>query len=127
MCPLLDLPGADHGREFDIEFRPADAAASPWLALGAVVRAGVDGIRQGLTLPEPRNVAAMDAAARRAAGISELPHSLEEALDCLEATPQASDWFGPVYLDAYLRHKRAEVAWSPISRGETCARYAESY
>jgi glutamine synthetase len=47
VCPLLDLPGADHGREFNIEFRPADAADSPWLALGAVVWAGVDGIRQG--------------------------------------------------------------------------------
>jgi glutamine synthetase len=53
---------------------------------------------------------------------------LEEALDCLEATPQASDWFGPVYLDAYLRHKRAEVAMvADLDEEERCARYAESY
>jgi glutamine synthetase len=128
VCPLLDLPGADHARQFNVEFRPADAAASPWLALGAIVWAGVDGIRRGMTLPEPRNVAAMDAEARRTAGIAELPHSLGEALDCLEATPQARDWFGPVYLDAYLRHKRAELAMvADLTPEEQCARYANSY
>ena len=46
---------------------------------------------------------------RKAAGIRHLPQSLGEALDNLEATPEAKDWFGPIYLDAYLRHKRAEM------------------
>ena len=46
---------------------------------------------------------------REAAGIRRLPQSLGEALDTLEATPEARDWFGPVYLDAYLRHKRGEI------------------
>jgi glutamine synthetase len=128
VCPLLDLPGADHARQFNVEFRPADAAASPWLALGAVVWAGVDGIRKGMTLPAPRDVAAMDAETRREAGIAELPHSLGEALDCLEATPEARDWFGPVYLDAYLRHKRAELALvAGLTAEELCERYANSY
>lgn len=128
VCPLLDLPGADHARQFNVEFRPADAAASPWLALGAIVWAGVDGIRRRMTLPAPRNVAAMDAEARRAGGIAELPHSLGEALDCLEATPEAQDWFGPVYLDAYLRHKRAELALvADLTPEELCERYANSY
>ena len=65
---------------------------------------------------------------RRAAGIAELPHSLAEALDCLQATAEAEEWFGPVYLDAYLRHKRAEIALlAHLGKEELCARYAESY
>lgn len=128
VCPVLGFTGADPAKQFNVEFRPADAAASPWLALGAIVWAGVDGIARGLALPPPRDVASMDAGRRRAAGIAELPHSLAEALDCLEATPQAARWFGQTYLDAYLRHKRAELAMvADLTAEELCARYAESY
>jgi glutamine synthetase len=53
---------------------------------------------------------------------------LGEALDCLEAVPEAQDWFGPVYLDAYLRHKRAELALvADLNAEELCERYANSY
>ena len=128
VCPVLDLPGFDPTRQFNIEFRPADATASPYLALGVIVWAGVDGIAKGLGLPPPRNVAAMPAEERRAAGIAELPQSLGEALDLLKATAEAKDWFGPTYLDAYLRHKRAEIAMvADLTEEEKCARYAESY
>jgi glutamine synthetase len=93
-----------------------------------IVWAGVDGIAKGLGLPPPRNVAAMPAEERRAAGIVELPHSLGEVLDLLKATAEAKDWFGPTYLDAYLRHKRAEIAMvADLTEEEKCARYAESY
>jgi glutamine synthetase len=128
VCPVLGFTGADPAKQFNVEFRPADAAASPWLALGAVFWAGVDGISRGLSLPPPCDIAAMNPDRRRAAGIAELPHSLAEALDCLEATPQAESWFGATYLDAYLRHKRAELALvADLTPEELCARYAESY
>ncbi|MET0166743.1 MAG: glutamine synthetase, partial [Vicinamibacterales bacterium] len=127
-CPVLNLPGFDAAHQFNIEFRPADAAASPYLALGAIVWAGVDGLRKGLVLPPPRNVAPLPPQERMAAGIAELPHSLAEALDFLAATPEAKDWFGPMYLDTYLRHKRAEIAMvADLNEDELCARYAESY
>lgn len=128
VCPVLELPGLDPTRQFNVEFRPGDGAASPYLALGAMVHAGVDGIRKGLALSEPRNVAAMDERARRAAGIRQLPQSLSEALDNLAATPEAESWFGPTYLDAYLRHKRAEIALvSALPESEQCDLYAEAY
>lgn len=128
VCPVLGFTGADPAKQFNVEFRPADAAASPWLALGAVVWAGVDGISRRLSLPLPRDIAAMNPDQRRAAGIAELPHSLAEALDRLEGTAQAADWFGATYLDAYLRHKRAELAMvAGLTPEELCARYAESY
>jgi len=128
VCPVLTLPGSDAARQFNIEFRPADAAASPYLALGAVVHAGVEGIRQKLSLPKSQDVPRMSDGEREKAGIHHLPRSLGEALDRLEATPEAANWFGPVYLEAYLRHKRAEIKMvAGFEEAEQCARYGEVY
>ena len=128
ICPVLDLPGRDSDAQFNVEFRPTDAAASPYLALGALVHAGVDGIRGKLRLSPPKDVSAMSESEREAAGIHHLPQSLSEALNKLEETPEAKEWFGPVYLDAYLRHKRAEVKMvAEMSEAEQCEIYAKSY
>lgn len=133
VCPILELPGlelpgADAASQLNVEYRPADSAASPYLALGALVHAGVDGIRRKLKLGLPRDVASMSDEERRAAGIRQLPQSLGEALDALEATPEAKSWLGPTYLDAYLRHKRAEIGLvAELSEQEQCDRYALSY
>jgi glutamine synthetase len=111
VCPVL--PGPDVARQFNVEYRVADGAASPYLALGAMVWAGVDGIRRKLAPPTE--------------GLP-LPASLGVALDALEATPQAADWFGATYLGAYLMHKRAELAsLAGLTETEQCARYAETY
>jgi glutamine synthetase len=128
ICPTLSLPDTSTEKQFNIEYRSADAAASPYLALGAIVQAGVDGMRHGLELPEPRDVARMSEAERKAAGIRHLPRSLPEALDLLEATPEAKEWFGPVFFEAYLRHKRAELKMlEGLDEAEQCARYALTY
>jgi len=128
LCPVLKLPGTDAASQFNVEFRPADAAASPYLALGAMVFAGVDGIRKKLPLAAPKDVAKMSESERRTAGIRQLPTSLGAALDNLAATPEAKDWFGATYLDAYLRHKRAEIALvASLPESEQCELYAEAY
>jgi glutamine synthetase len=128
ICPVLDLPGLDAAPQFNVEFRPADAAASPYLALGAFIHAGVDGIRKRLPLAAPTNVAGMNESERKAHALRLLPPSLGEALDNLEATPEAKDWFGATYLDAYLRHKRAEIKMvEALPESERCALYAETY
>jgi len=115
ICPIFPRPGAEPGDQFNFEFRVCDAAASPYLALGAILWAGVDGIRRQLPLP--------------ADGLGEaLPHSLGEALERLAATPAAREWFGDVLLDAYIRHKRAEIALvGGFDAVEQCRRYAEVY
>src|SRR5262249_23324580 len=124
VCPVFGLPAAHH---FNLEYRVADAAACPYLALGALVWAGVDGIRRGLTLADPpeRNFGAMSAAERGEAGIRPLSRSLDEALDRLAASPTAHDWFGDAFFAAYLQFKRAELrALDGLSPAEICARYA---
>jgi len=99
--------------QFNLEFRVCDAAASPYMALGALIFAGADGLARNLSLP--------DAA-------PPLPHSLGEALDIMEANDTVKGWFGPVFFEAYLRHKRSEVAYvADLSPEDLCARYAEIY
>jgi glutamine synthetase len=130
VCPIFETAPAKAASQFNVEFRPADAAASPYLALGAVVHAGLDGIRTKRRLPAPteKNPARMTKSELKSAGIEQLPQSLGEALDALEATPEARDWFGPVFLDLYLRHKRSEIRMlDGADDVEQCRRYAEVY
>jgi glutamine synthetase len=115
ICPVFAAATpAEMTRQFHVEFRTADAAASPYLALGAVIFAGADGMRRGLALPSGTPAA--------------LPRSLSEALDRLAASETVASWFGPAHFEAYLRFKRVEVEKvAGLSPAELCARYAEIY
>ena len=117
VCPVFSPAGpSEIARQYNVEFRTTDASASPYMALGAVVFAGADGIARGLTLPAP------DAATPL------LPRALAEALDAMQASAAVQSWFGPTFLEAYLRHKRAELATlTDLDPEELCDRYAEVY
>ena len=119
--------GAAH--QFNIEYRVADASACPYLALGAIIHAGLDGMRQGLSLPaELPDIWSMSDAAREKAGIRTLPRSLGAALDLLEATEAARGWFGSGFLSAYLEFKRSEIAaLDGLEPSDICDRYAAIY
>jgi glutamine synthetase len=127
VCPIF---GDGAAEQFNVEYRVADAAASPYLALGALVWAGVDGIRRRRSLPPrpERSFWDMSEAEREAAGVLPLPRSLAEALDGLAASTAAREWFGDTFFDVYLRFKRAELrVIDGLSEAATCARYAEIY
>lgn len=103
-------------RQFNVEYRVADATASPYLALGALIFAGVAGLDANLALPAP------DAAC----GL--LPRSLAEALDVLAADASARTWWSDTAMAAYLAFKRAEIAHvAAQSPAEICNRYADIY
>jgi len=128
VCPIFGGDGA--AEQFNVEFRVADAAASPYLALGALVWAGVDGIRNNRTLPAvpERSFWDMSDDEREAGGVRPLPRSLEAALGLLADSSAAVEWFGPEFLQVYLRFKRAELrAVDGLSPAAICARYAEVY
>jgi glutamine synthetase len=113
ICPVAGTEEAK-ARQFNLEFRVADATASPYLALAMVVQAGLDGIRRGLTL---------DAPTARA-----LPDSLAQALVLLEGSEAAADWLGSGLHAAYVSFKRAELsAVRDSSEADICRRYAEVY
>ena len=56
ICPVSEKPDADVADSFNLEFRAADAAATPYMALGAIVRAGLYGLSKELPSPEPLSV-----------------------------------------------------------------------
>lgn len=131
VCPVFaPTSPQDAAAKFNVEFRVADAAASPYVALGAIVHAGLDGIRRGLPVPAhpPTDFWSRDAAGRAAAGARALPATLDAALDALEGTAAAAVWLGPTLRHAYLRLKRAEIAaLDGLDAHEICHRYAEAY
>jgi len=116
ICPTFAAATpAELTRQFHVEFRVTDAAASPYLSLGAVIFAGADGIRRELDLPKSR-------------APEHLPQSLPEALDRLDADETAAGWFGSTHFDAYMRFKRVEAEKvAGLSPAELCIRYAEVY
>jgi glutamine synthetase len=127
VCPIFDQP-ANHN--FNVEYRVADAAASPYLALGALVWAGLDGVKRKLGLPEfsAKNFWNMSEAERQAVGARPLPRSLAESLDLLAASKTARGWFGDELFDCYLMLKRSELkAVEGLTPAQICARYAEIY
>jgi glutamine synthetase len=117
LCPVFAVSKKkDIAKAFNLEFRVSDGSASPYMALGALIFAGADGIARKLALPEGGTVA------------PPLPRSLAEALDGMEKSAAVQGWFGPTFLEAYLRHKRSELAHvAALDAPGLCARYAEVY
>ncbi len=130
ICPTPAREGAPGDRAFNIEFRAADASASPYLAVGALVRAGLTGILEKLPMPALLDCdpADLDEAARAARGIRALPTTLDEALSNLEADETVRSWFTPTMQQAYIAVKRKELALAAAwDAEETCRRYGLAY
>jgi glutamine synthetase len=95
----------------NLELKPIDSTGNPYLALGAFIYAGIDGIRRSLSPGEPVLVdpAVLDAAERERLSVAQLPSSLGAALDALEADSFLMSALGPLRSTAYLAVKRSEV------------------
>ena len=109
ICPIRNQDRA--AEQFNIEVRAADAAASPHLALAAVVHAGSAGIEDGLIAPDAtaEDLSLLSEADLAKRGCRRLPTSLEAALDELEQSADVRSWFPDGLIDIYLAHKREEA------------------
>jgi glutamine synthetase len=125
------VPGAgDPADQLRLEYRGADATANPYIALGALVRAGLDGVRRALPAPPilDRDPAQLDEAEAERFRVGRLPASLEDALAALARDDVVRGWLSPLLYDAYVSVKRAELeAASELDLAELCRRYAEIY
>src|SRR3984957_7068720 len=99
----------DDSSSVNLELKPSDSSANPYLALGALILAGLDGIRRQRDPGPAVNVdpATLSEAERAAAGAHRLPQSLDEALDALEGDELLMNALGPLRSAAYLAVKRA--------------------
>ena len=98
--------------QYNFEFRPADAAASPHVTLAALVQAGLEGLRDGLPTPPlvGRDPSDLSDEEREALDVRWLPRSLEEALAAAEAADTVRGWFSEPLWQAYVSLKRHELA-----------------
>jgi glutamine synthetase len=128
--PLVALAGAEEALQLRLEYRGADASANPYLALGAIVRAGLEGVRAGLEAPPilERDPARLDDVEAARYGVGALPKSLEESLQALAQDDTVRAWMAPLLYDAYVSVKRAELeAVATLDQAEVCRRYAAVY
>ncbi len=80
--PMIRIP-ASRGLSTRIEVRSPDPSANPYLALAVMLAAGLDGIKNKMSLPSPtdRNIYVMTENEREDQGIPSLPANLKMALD----------------------------------------------
>src|SRR5205823_923419 len=100
------------------ELKAADASSNPYLAVGGLIAAGLDGLARELEPPEPVEVdpATIDEGEREARGIVRLPATQAEALDALAADGVLTRALGPVLAESYLAVRHSE--WEAYSAGD---------
>ncbi|HEV7827155.1 MAG TPA: glutamine synthetase family protein [Mycobacteriales bacterium] len=102
--------GTEH-RAANLEVKCVDLAANPYLLVGALVAAGLHGVRARLRLPEPVTGDparfSPDELAER--GIARLPTSLDVAADAFAASDVLREAMGDMLADAVLAVRRAEA------------------
>ncbi len=111
---LVRIPRYTPGRDKAIraEVRFPDPSANPYLAIAVMLEAGLDGIKRGLTCPEPLNnidIYHLTREERAAMNIEELPASLAEALHALEGDTVIQEALGTEMYETFRRAKWAEV------------------
>ena len=130
ICPVPGFGGKDPGRSYNIEFRAADATANPYLALGMLIRAGLEGLRAGARAPVvfSGDPAALSETERAELGLKRLPESLDQALAALETDRTVCSWFAPVALETFIGVRRQEQAVvAGLGPEDICATYRDLY
>lgn len=105
-------------RSTNAELKAADASANPYVALGGLIAAGLDGLDGELQPPEPVEVdpATLTEDERAGRGAVPMPATQAEALDALEADELLRLALGPELLNSYLAVRRSE--WEAYSAGD---------
>jgi glutamine synthetase len=92
-----------------LEFRTPDPSSNPYLAFAAQLMAGIDGIKNKIEPPDPIDKDLYDLPPEEKGGVKQVPGSLEQVLDTLEADHQ---WLldGGVFtqdvIDTWIEYKR---------------------
>ena len=94
-----------HGPAKRVENRMPGADVNPYLALAAMIAAGLNGIDRELELP-----AAVDGNAYTDAELEHVPSNLRDARDLFAASELAREAFGDEVVDHYLNNARVELA-----------------
>lgn len=107
---------SDRAGTTNAELKASDPSSNPYLSLGGLLAAGLDGVKRELppgepAMIDPGNYTDEERAAR---GIRRYPTTLKEALDNLEADAVLTGALGPLLSRSFLAVKRLE--WESFSR-----------
>ncbi|OZM57551.1 type I glutamate--ammonia ligase [Lottiidibacillus patelloidae] len=108
--PLIRIPAA-RGMSTRVEVRSVDPSANPYLAMAALLAAGLDGIKNKMTPPAPvdRNIYVMNKKERMDAGILDLPATLKDALDRFLEDEVITKALGDHAVEHFIEAK--EIEW----------------
>jgi glutamine synthetase len=95
----------------NVELKASDASGNPYLSLAAVISAGLAGIEDGLTLPEPIQTepGGWTQAERDERGVHLLPATPDEAIDAVGGSAAVKAAFGDDLLGAWLAVRRGDA------------------
>ena len=130
VCPVTAKDPSSIERQFNIEYRAADAAACPHLALAAVVHAGCQGVEEGLPAPAPteEDLSLLSPEELAARGFARLPETLDAALDRFAANDTVTGWFPDSFAAVYRAHKDSEIAHvADMDTAARCTAYESTY
>jgi glutamine synthetase len=130
ICPVVGFSATPVERQFNLEYRAADATANPYMALAGILAAGLDGIRSGAMLPVlvDTDPSELTDAAREAAGVERLPASLTAALDLMIEDDVLTAAMGAELCEAFVLAKRHEAEICvDLDPAALCRRYAAVY
>jgi len=109
---LVRVPRIRVGKEKStrIELRSPDPATNPYLAFSVMLAAGLKGIEEGLTPPEPieEDIYHMSDSERASRGIGSLPGSLKEAVDLTSKSSLVRDALGDHVFEKFIENKLIE-------------------
>jgi glutamine synthetase len=114
----------------NLELKAVDSSCNPYIALGGLLAAGLDGITRGLQPPAPTEAdpAGLSDSERATRGVRRLPGSLDQALDALEADGVLMEALGDLLGRSYLAVKRSEAsAYATLSDQEQFRRHFYIY
>lgn len=100
----------------NFELKTCDASSNPYLALGATIAAGLDGLKRRLELPEPVDCdpGVLYEAERTKREIDRLPTTLGEALERFAGDSVLTSALGAPLAKAFTAVRRAE--WQALSK-----------
>ncbi|GAA1387906.1 type I glutamate--ammonia ligase [Luteococcus peritonei] len=110
-CMRIPLTGANPKAK-RVEFRCPDPSSNPYLAFAALLLAGIDGIQNRIEPPEPIDKDLYELPPEEHAQVQQVPATLDEALDALEADQDfllQGDVFTPDLIETWIELKRAEI------------------